>query len=155
MPQLVLDDVQMNQVVYIYGCQDSVIIIKGKCNSISVDNCKKTSIVFDDIVSTVEFVNCQSVKAQAMGVIPIFSIDKTDGAHIYLSEASAKAEIVTSKASEVNISVPSGPDGDFVSLYAAIYSKRLDLSGREFSSTSSEVIWREFLCNQWVSFVSG
>ncbi|XP_018495592.1 adenylyl cyclase-associated protein 1 [Galendromus occidentalis] len=113
-PQLVLDDVHMNQVVYVYGCQNSVIIVKGKCNSISVDNCKKTSIVFDDIVSTVEFVNCQSVKAQAMGVIPIFSIDKTDGAHIYLSEASAKAEIVTSKASEVNVSVPSGPDGDYV-----------------------------------------
>lgn len=104
----------MNQVVYVYGCQNSVIIIKGKCNSVTVDNCKKTSIVFDDIVSTVEFVNCQSVKAQAMGVIPIVSIDKTDGAHIYLSAASCQAEIVTSKASEVNVSVPQGADGDYV-----------------------------------------
>jgi len=39
-PQLVLNEVQMNQVVYIYGCQNTVIIVQGKCNSISIDNCK-------------------------------------------------------------------------------------------------------------------
>lgn len=105
----------MNQVVYIYGCHNSVIIVKGKCNSVSVDNCKKTSVVFDDIVSMVEFINCQSVKAQAMGKVPTVSVDKTDGAHIYLSPSCVDAEVVTSKSSEVNVSVPQGSEGDYVS----------------------------------------
>jgi len=68
--------------------------------------------VFDDIVSMVEFINCQSVKAQSMGKCNTVSIDKTDGAHIYLSQESTRCEIVTSKSSEVNVSVPKG-DGDF------------------------------------------
>ncbi|OQR75449.1 adenylyl cyclase-associated protein 1-like [Tropilaelaps mercedesae] len=113
-PMLELTNVQMNQVIYIYGCQNSVVLIKGKCNSISVDNCKKTSVVFDDIVSTVEFINCQSVKAQAMGKVPTVSIDKTDGAHIYLSSSCTETEVVTSKSSEVNVSVPQGTEGDYV-----------------------------------------
>ena len=44
----------------------------------------------------------------------LVSIDKTDGAQVYLSEQSKNAEIVTAKSSEMNILVPKG-DGDFVS----------------------------------------
>ena len=28
------------------------------------DNCKKVAIAFDDVVSSIEFVNCQSIQAQ-------------------------------------------------------------------------------------------
>ncbi|XP_064480305.1 adenylyl cyclase-associated protein 1-like isoform X2 [Ornithodoros turicata] len=113
--QLVVDNTQMNQSVSIYKCVNSVVIVKGKVNSISIDSCKKTSVVFDDIVSVVEFINCQSVKAQSLGKVPTIAIDKTDGAHVYLSDKSLDAEIVTSKSSEVNVSVPKA-DGDFLEI---------------------------------------
>ena len=61
---LLIDDTQMTQSVNVYRCDDCVLIIKGKINSITVDKCKKFSIVFDSIVSVVEFINSQSIQAQ-------------------------------------------------------------------------------------------
>lgn len=38
------------------------------------DSCKKTAIVFDDVVSSLEFINCQSVQGQVRRVKVIFKI---------------------------------------------------------------------------------
>ena len=45
--------------------------------------------------------------------VPIVSIDKTDGAMLYLSENSLETLIVSAKSSEMNILVPRA-DGEFV-----------------------------------------
>jgi adenylyl cyclase-associated protein len=37
-----------NQSVLIYRCENSVVIIEGKVNSIAIDGCKKVGVVFDD-----------------------------------------------------------------------------------------------------------
>ena len=55
---------EMSESVHLYKCKNILLQIKGKANSLIVDSCVKTSIVFDDVVSSVEFVNCQDVKAQ-------------------------------------------------------------------------------------------
>lgn len=101
------------QTVYIYKCEDSVIVIKGKLNSITLDSCRKTSVVFDALVSQCETINCQRVEIQTLGEMPTLSIQKTDGCQVYLSEAAKNAEIVTSKSSEMNLLVPK-EDGDFM-----------------------------------------
>lgn len=54
----------MNNVIYMFRCQDSTLVIKGKVNSIVMDSCRKSSVVFDSVVSSIEFVNCQSVQMQ-------------------------------------------------------------------------------------------
>lgn len=59
-----IDGAEMNNVVYMYKCVDSTLIVKGKLNSVIVDSCKKSSVVFDSLVSSVEFINCQSVQMQ-------------------------------------------------------------------------------------------
>ena len=103
----------MNNVVYAFKCTDSTLVVKGKINSIFLDSCKKTAVVFDSVVSSIEFVNCQSVQMQVLGAVPTISIDKTDGCQIYLSQDSLNVEIVSSKSSEMNVLVPTGT-GDFV-----------------------------------------
>ncbi|KAK5639479.1 hypothetical protein RI129_011971 [Pyrocoelia pectoralis] len=62
---LVVDNAEMNNVVYLFKCTDSTVTVKGKLNSITLDSCKKTSIVFESLVSSIEFINCQSVQMQA------------------------------------------------------------------------------------------
>ncbi|KAL7069824.1 hypothetical protein ACQ4LE_010829 [Meloidogyne hapla] len=103
----------LKQSIYIFRCENSVIQIKGKANSVTVDSCKKTSVVFDALLSQVEIINCQSIELQTLGALPTISIQKTDGCQVYLSKESLGAEIVTSKSSEMNILVPKGADGDF------------------------------------------
>lgn len=61
---LLIDNVEMNNVIYMFRCQDSTLVIKGKVNSVVMDSCRKSSVVFDSLVSSIEFVNCQSVQMQ-------------------------------------------------------------------------------------------
>lgn len=53
-----------NQTVYIYKCENCVVIIEGAVNSIALDSCKKVGLVFDYCVATAEIMNCASVKVQ-------------------------------------------------------------------------------------------
>lgn len=108
-------DAEMNQSVYIFRCRNTVVQIKGKLNSVTLDSCKKSSVVFDDLVSCSEVVNCQSCKVQVMGCMPTISIEKTDGCQVFLSKESLNTEIVTAKSSEMNVMVPK-PDGEFAEL---------------------------------------
>ena len=54
----------MSQSVYVFQCDGSNVTIDGKVNNVVVDSCKKTSLVFNDVVSSCQFINCQSVQMQ-------------------------------------------------------------------------------------------
>ncbi|CAL7943475.1 unnamed protein product [Xylocopa violacea] len=109
---LIVDNAEMNNVIYMFRCQDSTLVVKGKVNSIIMDSCRKSSIVFDSVVSSIEFVNCQSVQMQVLGKVPTISIDKTDGCQMYLSSESLDVEFISSKSSEMNVMVPQR-NGDY------------------------------------------
>lgn len=110
---LSIDECDPRQTVYIFGCKDSVLQIKGKVNNITVDNCTKMGVVFTDVVAAFEIVNCSRVEVQCQGVAPTISIDNTAGCQLFLSKDSLEASITTAKASEVNVMVPAtDPDAD-------------------------------------------
>merc|ERR1712228_140069 len=81
-------------------------------NNIVIDSCKKVAVVFESVVSSCEFVNCQSVQMQVMGSVPTISVDKTDGCQMYLSKDALATEIISAKSSEMNVLIPK--DDDFV-----------------------------------------
>ncbi|NWZ45181.1 CAP2 protein, partial [Brachypodius atriceps] len=108
---LVITNTELKQVAYIFKCNKSTLQIKGKINSITIDNCKKFGLVFDNVVGIVEVINSRDVQIQVMGKVPTISINKTEGCHIYLSEESLDCEIVSAKSSEMNILIPQ--DGDY------------------------------------------
>lgn len=112
-PNLLVENAEMNNVVYVFKCENSTLTVKGKVNNIVLDSCKKCSLLFDSVVSSIEFVNCQSVQMQVLGNVPTVSIDKTDGCQMYLSKDSLGVEIISSKSSEMNVSIPMA-NGDFV-----------------------------------------
>ncbi|XP_071749826.1 LOW QUALITY PROTEIN: adenylyl cyclase-associated protein 2 [Lepeophtheirus salmonis] len=107
---LIVRDTEVNQSIYAYKCEGCVLRVNGKINNIILDSCKKTSVVFDSLVSSCEFVNCQSIKMQVMGKVPTISIDKSDGCQMYLSEESYDVVIVSSKSSEMNVLISNGED---------------------------------------------
>lgn len=109
---LLVENAEMNNVVYVYKCEGSTLTVKGKVNNVVLDSCKKCSLLFDSVVASVEFVNCQSVQMQVLGFVPTISIDKTDGCQMYLSNESLGVEIVSSKSSEMNVMLPQA-SGDY------------------------------------------
>ncbi|XP_004693343.1 PREDICTED: adenylyl cyclase-associated protein 2 [Condylura cristata] len=108
---LVIAETELKQVAYIFKCNKSTLQIKGKVNSITIDNCKKFALVFDNVVGIVEVINSKDIQMQVMGKVPTISINKTEGCHIYLSEDALDCEIVSAKSSEMNILIPQ--DGDY------------------------------------------
>jgi len=111
---LKITDTALNQSVYVFSCTDTMVEVSGKVNNIVLDKCTKTCVVFDSVVSGVELVNCKSCQIQIRGISPMISIDKTDGAIVYLSKESINARIVTAKSSEMNIVVPDETSEDEV-----------------------------------------
>jgi len=107
---IVIEITSTKEAVYIFMCDNSNIIVKGKFNSVVMDNCQKSNLIFDTIVASVEVVNCKSVKVQCQVSVPTMLIDKTDGFHVYLAKTSLHTTIVSSKSSEMNVSVPLGDD---------------------------------------------
>jgi adenylyl cyclase-associated protein len=103
----------MKQQVYVYGCIGATIVLNGKAKNIVMDKCKKTQLVFDSAVSSIETVNCQRIKIQIKGTVPSVAIDKTDGCQVFLSKEAMSTQFVTSKSSEMNVSFP-GPDGEML-----------------------------------------
>ncbi|RZC92562.1 hypothetical protein C5167_029340 [Papaver somniferum] len=111
---LVIDDCDAKQSVYLFGCKDSVLQIQGKVNNITVDKCTKMGVVFTDVVAAFEVVNCNGVEVQCQGTAPTISVDNTTGCQLYLSQESLATSITTAKSSEVNVLVPgSGADSDW------------------------------------------
>jgi adenylyl cyclase-associated protein len=100
------------QQVYIFNCDEVTIKVNGgKLKSLVVDSCTKVNVVFDSIISGCELVNSKKIAIQADGVCPVFTIDKTVGVTIWLSEASsAVSSFTTSMSSEMNVSIPDGDD---------------------------------------------
>jgi len=111
-----ITETEAKQVVYIYGCVNTTVLVKGKVNAITVDGCKRTGVVFDNAISGVEVVNSQSLEIQVLGRVPSVAIDKTTGIQLYLSKQALEAEIVTSKSSEMNVLLPQEGDADLVEL---------------------------------------
>lgn len=103
---LVIDKCDAKQSVYVYGCRDSVLQVKGKVNNITIDNCNKMGILFKDVVAACEIVNCNGVEVQCEGSAPTISIDNTGGCQLYLSKESLECSITTAKSSEINVMVP-------------------------------------------------
>lgn len=103
---IVIEDTAINHIVHIFNCKSSVLQISGKINAISMANCSKTSFLLDSAVASVGITNSPGFQVQITGKVPTITIDSTDGGQLYLSKTSLEAEIITSKSSSVNVSLP-------------------------------------------------
>jgi len=110
--ELVISETEPKQTVYIFGCDNSTVQIKGKVNAITVDGCKKTAVVFENAIATFEVVNSQGIEVQILGKVPSLFVDKTDGIQLYLSKDCLASEIIASKSSAVNVHIPGPNQGD-------------------------------------------
>ena len=71
-------------------------------------------MIVDSAVSSLSITSSPSFEVQITGSVPSIQIDTTDSGQVYLSkECMEVVEIVTSKTSSINISVPTGEGGEF------------------------------------------
>merc|ERR1711862_426593 len=138
---IVIQITETKQSVFISKIKDSMVTVKGKCSAIAIAAATGSGVVFDDVVATVEIINGKKVQVQANGALNQISIDKTEGATVYLqTPASQSAEIVTSLTSEINIVLPGATEEDDMVEHAVpeqFVSKFVD--GKLITEASSHV----------------
>jgi len=106
-----INETELKQTIYIYKCEKCVVRIKGKVNSVSLDGCKRVSVVFEHALALCEMVNCTAVEVQCTGRVPSVAIDKCSGVQFYLSKDGLDVEIVSSKSDSMNILIPDPAGG--------------------------------------------
>merc|ERR1712232_946490 len=101
-----IDGATMGQQVLVINCRSTTLQVTGKVKCISIDGCEKVNVICNDVLSNVEMVNSDQIKVQVMGSVKSISIDKCNGVGVYLSKLSLDAQIVSSKSSEMNLTIP-------------------------------------------------
>jgi adenylyl cyclase-associated protein len=103
-------EVGQTQSILISRCKNTTIIMKGKANAVSIDNCSRTQLLIETLVSSVDVIKSPNFAIQVTGSLPTIMLDQVDGASVYLGKESLHTEVFTSKCSSVNIVLP--PSGD-------------------------------------------
>jgi adenylyl cyclase-associated protein len=99
-------EVSQTQSVLISRCKNTTVILKGKANAVSVDNCARTQLLIETLISSVDVIKSPNFAIQVTGSLPTIMMDQVDGASIYLGAESLHTEVFTSKCSSVNIVLP-------------------------------------------------
>ncbi|TIA87819.1 hypothetical protein E3P99_02946 [Wallemia hederae] len=112
---ILIDDTKLSQTVNIFNCKNTVVEVKGKVNALTMVGCHKTSVLLNNLVSSLSITTSPNFTVQILGVAPTITVDATDVGQIYLSKECIEAdtEIITAKTSSINISVPENEEGDF------------------------------------------
>lgn len=111
--ECVIEVTDIKHTIYLFKCEKSVVQIKGKCNSISIDSCKKVDLVFENALSQVEIVNSDSIRVQCTGKAPSINIDGCNSVTYFMSaESVADSHIITSKSAAINVIRPDPKDLD-------------------------------------------
>ncbi|ORX61760.1 hypothetical protein DM01DRAFT_1299844, partial [Hesseltinella vesiculosa] len=137
-PEIIIEGTAINQAVYIYGCKNSTIRIKGKVNAVTMDSCTKCGVALDSVVSTVDIVNSHSFGLQIFNVTPTIAIDKCDSGQVYLSKECLGVEILSAKSSSINILFPENlqeEDAEFKELPVPEQFKTTIVDGKLVTAT--------------------
>ncbi|RDB24285.1 Adenylyl cyclase-associated protein [Hypsizygus marmoreus] len=103
---LTIENVEISQAVFIYGCKNCTVVIKGKVNAVTIANSQNTSVLVGSVVSAISVTHAPSFVIQITGSAPMIQLDSTDSGQIYISKDSLGVEITTAKCSSINVSLP-------------------------------------------------
>lgn len=109
---IVIDNLEFNQTVYIYNCKKCTIHLKGKANTVYIDRLNNCGLIIDTLISNIEFTRCTSFVFQVLDYVPTITLDQCDQFQIYLSLKCSNTEVITSKYSNINVHIPSTGDNN-------------------------------------------
>jgi len=131
---LVISETELNQSVFLFRCKNTTVQIKGKVNTIAMNECTKTNVVADALVAGIDVIKSNSFALQVLHKIPTVQVDQCDGGTIYVSEESTDIEVFTSKSSSVNIYIPGAGDDDDYAECAVPEQLRHTIKGGQLTS---------------------
>jgi len=137
---ITLDEADKSHVVRITDCRNCTVKLSSRVKAVAIDNCERITVQTNDVISAVEAMNSDRIKVQVTGKVNLFSIDKCDGCNIWLNKESLAAEIVTSKSSEMNVTIPDDKGDEYDTIEIAIPEQfKNTIVGRKIKSEVSDL----------------
>ena len=107
-----MPELETSQTLLLHKCKNTTVVIKGKFNAITMNECEKVNVVLDDLVSSIDVIKSKTFAFQILGNVPTIAADQCDGGTLYLSKQGLGIEIFTSKSTAFNIYLPPDDDKD-------------------------------------------
>jgi len=98
--------------VNFYSCSNTGFLIPNKVKNVVIDSCNRIQIEINEVISSIEMINSQSVTIYVKKTAPSITIDKSSQPKLYIfDEALLKdPNIITSMVTDMNICVQNGDD---------------------------------------------
>jgi adenylyl cyclase-associated protein len=137
--------VELRDTVYVEKATGGTLLIKGKVNAITLNNCAGLTIACEDVISVVEIINSKKVKLY-IGENPLDStvavgtiiVDKSNSIQIFgNNHFKTNGKVMTSSSSSINLNIPEGDDFKEYGLAETITHKYV--GGKVISEISSEL----------------
>lgn len=87
------DQVSKSHIFKIFGCEDTVIEIRGKCKGVLIEGCKKFTLIADGVISQIEMLNSKNCKVEVRESLPMLTLENTQELKVHLTKASMGAKV--------------------------------------------------------------
>jgi len=74
----------------VFSCLKTHVTIKGRPDGVRIENCENVTIVFEDIINTVDVVSCRNVEIICNGAILMLNFNLTNGCLVVLNEKNSQ-----------------------------------------------------------------
>ncbi|EMR08890.1 hypothetical protein PNEG_02673 [Pneumocystis murina B123] len=127
---IVINQLETNQTIYIFNCKRCTISLKGKANTVYIDQSFNCGLIIDTLISGIESTRSASLEIQISGYTPTITLDQCDNSQIYLSPKCLSTEIITSKFSSINVHVLEEKNGDYIEHHIPEMLKSTIINGK-------------------------
>lgn len=94
------DEVQPGMTFNLFNCDQTTVIIKGRCKNIMLSRCKKTILQVDECMATVEVIKCERCQIKPMVKVPTVSIEQSHGIMVIVTKESKFTTAINTTASQ-------------------------------------------------------
>lgn len=135
-----LEEADKAHVVRVTDCKNCTVKITNRVKAVAIDNCERVDLECSDVISAVECMNSDRIKMKTTGTVHLFCIDKCDGVNVWLNKASIAAEILCSKSSEMNVTIPDDKGDEYDTIEIPIPEQfKTTVTGRTCKTEVSEL----------------
>lgn len=83
----------------IFSCVKMSVSIKGRPETVRIENCENVSVTLEEVLTSVEVIGCRNVEITCLGSIPTLTGNSTNGCMIVLNEKNSQDVQVVALAS--------------------------------------------------------
>eukprot|EP01103_Thecamoeba_quadrilineata_P013364 TRINITY_DN3696_c0_g1_i1.p1 TRINITY_DN3696_c0_g1~~TRINITY_DN3696_c0_g1_i1.p1 ORF type:complete len:288 (-),score=43.23 TRINITY_DN3696_c0_g1_i1:116-979(-) len=101
---VIISEATQRQCVHIFECVDCIITINGRVNEILIDKSENTTVVFSEVISSIDIINSKKVTLCCLEKTPSVQIEKSDTVNVRLpAEQMENLHLMTSCAADVTV----------------------------------------------------